>query len=200
MSSLEFVDELIAHGARINLTLGKGPGDADGLGREGVTPFLMAARTADLPLMKRLLVHGADPHQANSRGRTPLLAASGVMLKPEADEAASEAEAIKAAAFLLAQGADINAVDANGDTVMHGAAYKQAPELVRLFAAQGADVKIWFHPNKQGRTPLRIARGFRNGNFKPSAPTEAAIIEVLTKAGIEIPPPPPPPGTKQIEE
>lgn len=202
LTSIEFVDELIRRGADVDAVLGPGPGpgNADGLGREGATPLLLASRTADLPLMKKLVEHGADPKRANDRGRTPLLAASGVMLGPEADEAASEQEALAAVAYLLELGANLDAVDKNGDTVMHGAAYKQAPELVRFFAAQGADPAVWFRPNKAGRTPLRIARGFRPGNFKPSAPTEAALVEVLTKAGITIPPIPARPGRDQRED
>lgn len=199
-TSLELVDELVARGAVVDAVLGPGPGNADGLGREGATPFLLAARTADLPLMRKLVANGADPKKANDSGRTPLLAASGVMLGPEADEAASEDEALAAAEYLLELGAGLDVIDAHGDTVMHGAAYKQSPKLVRFFAANGADPAVWFRPNKQGRTPLRIARGFRPGNFKPSAPTEAALVEVLRRAGVAIPPVPPRPGRDQREE
>ena len=62
----------------------------------------MAARTADLPLMKLLVRHGADFRLPNQQGRTPLLAAAGVALGPEADEAATEAEAMLAVTYLLA--------------------------------------------------------------------------------------------------
>lgn len=200
IGSLDLVDELVRRGADVNLALGPGPGNADGLGREGATPFLFAARTADLPLMRKLVAHGADPRMANDSGRTPLLAASGVMLGPESDEAASEDEALAAAEYLVGLGADLDAVDSHGDSVMHGAAYKQSPKLVRFFAARGADPAVWFRENKQGRTPLRIARGFRPGNFKPSAPTEEALVEVLRGAGIAIPPTPPRPGRDQRED
>jgi hypothetical protein len=140
-----------------------------------------------------LFAPGAYPRSPNDHGRTPLLAAAGVMLGPEADEAASEDEAILAVNYLLELGANINITDKNGDTVMHAAACKQSPKLVRLLAQEGADIKVWNQMNKQGRTPLLIAQGFRNGNFKPSDVTIAALSEVMRSAGVKPPEAPPRP-------
>jgi hypothetical protein len=42
-------------------------------------------------------------------------------------------------------------------------------------------------PNKFGWTPLAIRRGYRFGNFKPNAETEAAIREVMIAAGVTPP-------------
>ena len=75
----------------------------------------------------------------------------------------------------LDYGADINAVDANGETAMHGAAYKNLPAAVKLLADKGAKIDVWNRQNKYGWTPLTIARGYRFGNFKPSAVTVAAL-------------------------
>ena len=191
MTSLEFVDALVGRGADVNLRLTRGPAGGNKLGRPGATPFLLAARTADLPLMRRLIHHGADPRMPNAQGRTPLLAAAGVALGPEADEAASEDEAVAAVRFLLDLGADIDVVDKEGDTVMHAAAYKQSPKLVALLAGKGADIEVWNRGNKRGWTPLLIAQGYRYGNFKPSDPTIAELTSVMTAAGVEIPEPPP---------
>ena len=197
MTSLEFVDVLVAHGADVNLRLIKGPTGHNRLGHPGATPFLLAARTADLPLMKKLIQHEANTRIPNRLGRNPLLAATGVALGPEADEAASEDESVAAVRFLLDHGADINVIDKEGNSTMHAAAFKQSPKLVHLLAENGADIKIWNRKNKHGWTPLRIARGFRNGNYKPSEPTIAALIEVMTQASVPIPKAPPPPGTDQ---
>jgi ankyrin repeat protein len=122
-----------------------------------------------------------------------LLAAAGVALGPEADEAATEAEAMKAVEYLLELGADLDVVDREGDTVMHAAAYKQAPNLVKLLAEKGAEIEKWNRKNKRGWTPLIIAQGFRYGNFKPSAPTIAAISEVMLAHGVTPPAAPPRP-------
>ena len=200
MTSLQFVDQLIKHGAKVNLQLKKGASGANRLGRPGSTPFLLASRTADLPLMKLLIKHGADFRQPNKQGRTPLLAAAGVALGPEADEAASEADAIVAVNYLLDLDADIDVVDKEGDTVMHAAAYKQAPKLVRLLADKGADINVWNRKNRHGWTPLLIAQGFRFGNYKPSDPTITALSEVMLARGVTPPKAPPPPGTGKREK
>ena len=65
-------------------------------------------------------------------------------------------EAVKLA---LKLGGDINAVDKNGETAMHGAAYKHAPSVVRFLAENGAKIDVWNHPNKRGWTPLKIVEG-----------------------------------------
>jgi hypothetical protein len=84
-------------------------------------------------------------------------------------------------------GGDINAVDDNGETAMHGAAYKSLPKVVQLLADKGARIDVWNRKNKYGWTPLEIAEGYRVGNFKPSAETIAAIHQVMRAAGIAPP-------------
>jgi hypothetical protein len=70
---------------------------------------------------------------------------------------------------------------------MHGAAYKSLPNVVQLLADKGAKIEVWNRENKYGWTPLRIAEGYRVGNFKPSAETMAAIHRVMWVAGITPP-------------
>jgi uncharacterized protein len=87
----------------------------------------------------------------------------------------------------LDHGADINAIDDNGETAMHGAAYKNLPRAVKFLADKGAKIEIWNTRNKFGWTPLTIARGYRFGNFKPSEVTVAAVEAVMLSAGITPP-------------
>ena len=82
-------------------------------------------------------------------------------------------------------GADIDAIDAHGETAMHGAAYKNSPKAVRLLAEHGADINIWHQKNEWGWTPLTIAEGYRFGNFKPSSVTQEAIREVMLAVGVD---------------
>src|SRR6185436_19077015 len=155
----------------------------------GATPFLLAAKTADVPLMRLLVGLGADPLLPNKDGCTPLMAAAGVGTRAPTEEAGTEPEALEAVDYLLSLGADVNTVDKNGETAMHGAAYKSLPKMVQFLSGKGAQIAIWNQKNKHGWTPLLIAEGYRPGNFKPSAETIAAIHAVMSAAGVTPPPP-----------
>jgi len=135
--------------------------------------------------MRLLIELGGDPLISNADGCTPLMAAAGIGTIAPGEEAGTEEEALQAVALILEQGADLNTVDENGETCMHGAAYKSLPRMVDYLMAQGADIEIWNRPNKYGWTPLRIAEGYRPGNFRPSADTIAALQRVMKQAGVE---------------
>jgi len=192
MTSLQLVRDLVAHGAKVNTRLARGPGGRGKLNMTGATAFLLAARTDDLPYMKLLVELGADPLLANKDGATPLMAAAGLGTLAPDEEAGTEDEALAAVAYLLTLGADLNTVDHNGETAMHGAAYKSLPKMVRFLADKGAKVDVWNHKDKYGWTPLLLAQGFRPGNFKPSAETIEAVERVMRAAGVTPPPPPKP--------
>lgn len=187
LTSLQCVRKLVKHGADVNPQLERGRAGRGRLNRKGATPFLLAADTADVPLMKLLLELGADPTIPNADKCPPLLAAAGIGTLAPGEEAGTEDEAIAAVKLLLETGADINAVDRNGETAMHGAAYKNLPKMVRFLAANGADIKVWNQKNKYGWTPHLIAEGHRPGNFKPAAATLAEIRSVMREAGLELP-------------
>lgn len=188
LTSLQFVHALVARGANVNARLGKGvprpPASATMLGTEGATPFLMAADRADVPLMRELVKAGADPLLPNADKTTPLMAAAGLGTSDPLEEAGTEDEALEAVKMLLDLGTDINAVDNKGDTAMHGAAYGNFPTIVRLLADRGADVNIWKQPDKEGRTPLFIAEGYKAGRPQPSRPTIDAIQGLMAAAGV----------------
>jgi ankyrin repeat protein len=160
----------------------------------GATAFLLASKTADLPYMRLLVELGADPLLANKDGCTPLMAAAGIGCLAPDEEAGTEPEALAAVEYLLGLKADVNTMDRNGETAMHGAAYKSLPKMVHLLADKGAKIDVWNRKNKYGWTPLLIAEGFRPGNFKPSAATIDAIHRVMRAAGVTPPPPTPRPS------
>lgn len=185
LSSLDLVTRLVESGADVNLRLKKGRSGRGRLNQTGATAFLMAADTADVPFMKRLLELGADPQIPNADDCTPLLAAAGIGSLAPGEEAGTEEEALAAVSLLIEQGLDINAVDDNGETAMHGAAYKSLPRMAAFLASHGADINVWHRRNKYGWTPLLIAQGHRPGNFKPAPATIAAIETVMRASGVE---------------
>ena len=87
------------------------------------------------------------------------MAAAGVGCLAPGEEAGTEDEALEAVALALELGDDVNAVDDNGETAMHGAAYKSLPKVVQLLAEQGARIEVWNRKNKYGWTPLSDRRG-----------------------------------------
>jgi ankyrin repeat protein len=188
LSSLEMVRQLVAAGAEIDARLEKGTSGRGKFTTTGSTPFLMAARNCDIPLMQLLRDLGADPRIANADNSSPLLAAAGVGALGDGDESAgTEEEAVEACRLLIDWGADVNAVDNNGETAMHGAAYQSRWQLVQLLADRGADIAIWNQKNKWGWTPLMIAQGHRPGNFRPDPATIVAIEKVFRAKGMDPP-------------
>jgi ankyrin repeat protein len=188
VTSLELVKKLVAKGANLNAPMTRRVNLNNTRGNElGATPFFLAALTADAELIKTLAALGADTRLMNVENSTPLMAAAGLATRSPGEDAGTESEVLEAVQVLLDLGADLNAVDNNGETAMHAAAYKNLPEVVKFLAAKGARIDIWNKEDKFGWTPLAIAVGYRFGNFKPSPVTEAAIREVMIAAGVTPP-------------
>lgn len=187
MDSLELVKRLVAHGANINARMTKKVNvGLTSLNTMGATPFFLAARTADAELMRFLAKLGADPLLPNTDNSTPLMAAAGLGTRSPGEDAGAESEVVEAMQVALDLGNDINAVDNNGETAMHGAAYKNLPKAVEFLAAKGAKIEIWNRKNRFGWTPLLIAEGYRFGNFKPSLVTVEAFHRVMAAAGLPV--------------
>ena len=186
--STQFIRELVKHGADVNFQL-KGGRRAGGAraSERGATPFFMAADRADLEYMKLLVELGADPRLPNENGTTPLLMAAGIGSHAPEEEAGNEAECLAAVQYLVSLGAKVNTVNKNGETAMHGAAYKNIPAVVHYLDEIGHDIKIWNTNNRKQRTPLLIAEGYRPGNFKPSFETVDAITKVMLSHGVKPP-------------
>jgi ankyrin repeat protein len=191
LTSLDMVRQLVAHGAKVNYAKKTTSGGRLRISTAGTTPFLCAASTADVEYMKVLLELGADPKATNALQQNALMLAAGMDEKPEGDGPGSPEEHHAAVVYVLGLRVhDINATDKNGQTVMHAAAYKSLPLVVKLLDERGADIKVWSAKSKQGRTPLSIAQGYRPGNFKPNFETVEAIQKVMLAHGVEPPPPP----------
>jgi len=78
-------------------------------------------------------------------------------------------------------------VDENGETVIHGAAYQNWPNLIRFLVTNGARADVWNSSNRWGWTPLIIAHGYREGNFRPDVATIECLEEIMKAANLPIP-------------
>lgn len=186
MSSLDLVKKLVAKGANVNARMTRRTNAGlSAMNMIGATPLLMAARTADAELMRLLVQLGADPQATNADKSNALMIAAGLGARSPGEDAGTEAEVLEAVKAALEFGIDPNAVDANGETAMHGAAYKHLPQVARYLASHGARIEVWNRKNKNGWTPLRIAAGVeRTGNFRTSPPTAAVIREIMSAQGV----------------
>jgi len=142
MSSLEFVRKIVAKGANLNARMTKRTNvGLSSLNTMGATPFLLAARTGDAELMRLYASLGADPLLPNADGTTPLMVAAGVGTRSPGEDAGTEPECLEAVKVALELGNDINAVDKNGYTAMHGVALKHLPSVARYLLERGAPLR-----------------------------------------------------------
>ena len=174
---LELVEALCARGADPNARLVEGSQQR----REaywfalserwrGATPFWLAAKFAEIDIMRALLDHGADPLLAADNGTTPLMSIAGIGYRPGSIgmnrrnqgigpdaarllKAANEQPTLEGTRLVLALGADVNAANANGDTAAHGAAVLGYASVVELLAEHGADLTA---ENQRGQTPQAV--------------------------------------------
>jgi ankyrin repeat protein len=175
LASMDLIQALLAHGASVNAQLKKmqpyrtklDRGDDIMLGT-GTTPMLRAAKAGDAQAIQALLAKGADPKIPTKSGITPLMAAAGLGTKEEDTTARkkTEAEAIASIQLCLDAGADVNAVDNQGQTALHGAAQKGWDQVVQFLVDHTAKLDV---KDKKGHTPLDAAMGLLgNGGFDGS--------------------------------
>jgi ankyrin repeat protein len=168
-------------------------GGGHALTGRGATPFLRAAVTSDLPMMRLLLEQGADPKITTPNGHNALHAAAGLrwnettMSTAISEGFATEEDSIAAITLLLEQGLDINAADTNGFTAMHGAAERGANQIVKFLFERGGKLDVSSKPSVRrptvdneppldipGQTPLDAAL-----DADPPKPETAALIREL---------------------
>jgi hypothetical protein len=168
---------------------------------DGATPFLRAAQSGDVELMKLLLAHGADPKIATTNNVTPLAVASGIGWVQGVTYEWSEKEDLEAVKMCLDLGIDPNAVDGDGRTALHGAAHKGRTAVVQLLVDHGARLDIKDNGSRDtvngelvghGWLPVDYADGLVRVGVQSAIahPETAALLRgLMTKAGIAIPPP-----------
>ncbi len=166
LSDLDLIKALIDHGADLNARLTKkiplrGQPSFDGRWANaiGATPFWRAAQSDDVTVMKLLVDRGADPLLATKDHTTPLMVAAGVGWS-DGQSHGSQADAPEALKLCLQWGGDVNAVNDEGYTALHGASFRGANEVVEFLADHGAKMDV---KNKEGRMPVNMAEGMHLG-------------------------------------
>ncbi|MGE3512136.1 MAG: ankyrin repeat domain-containing protein [Vicinamibacterales bacterium] len=185
------VDLLLARGADVNARLtkplpnvGRTLGNPFNVSQVGATPFWLAAKFADVPLMKRLVQAGANPTLPSQDGTTPLMMAAGLdnaegwdrYGRPWHGELTSLLDRfLEATTLALDLGGDVNALNRDGMTALHGAALVGSNDIVKLLVSKGARIDV---PDKQGRTAWTIADGIFTGVFLTHRATADLLVEL----------------------
>jgi ankyrin repeat protein len=143
----------------------------------GQTPFIRAALSGDITVMRLLLDHGANPNIKTFGGTTALMAASGANWVVQQSYTESKESLLEAVRLCLEKGADVNAANATGLTAVMGAANRGSDDILEVLVRAGARLDV---QDNQGRTPLRWAQGEFLALHPPEAkPSTIALIQKL---------------------
>ncbi len=187
VDSLSLAQKLIDKGVKVNAQMTESFKDnmRNRFNRIGATAFLISSKVVDLPMMKLLIQNGADRKILNTTHQTPLMGAAGVGLSNPGEDAGNETETLAAVTYLLELGEDIHAKDDNGETALHGAAYRGFTPVAQLLVDRGAVLDV---PNRLGWTPLSVADGaFYAGIFKQQPKVAELLRETYAKRGLPVP-------------
>jgi ankyrin repeat protein len=207
-TSLQIIQMLLERGANPNARLklfppyrALGPDrGADMMLTMDTTPLVRAAKAGDVPAIKLLLAHGADPNLGQLWGITPLMAAANFGSN-EIDTRGrfkTQAEAIESIKLLVEAGAEVNARDERqGGTALHAAALWGWDDVIKTLVSLGGDLNA---KDKKGFTPFDSAMGRAGGHGRGGTRIEvrtatAALIKDL--GGTTSAPPAPPPTASE---
>jgi ankyrin repeat protein len=203
---LDFIKLLLGRGANVNARMASSTETRtvfthQWLYEEGATPLLRAAQSGDLPLMKLLLEHKADPNINTDTGVTPLMVASGIGWVEGVTYEWSPAQTLEVVKLLIELGNDVNARDTTeGRTALMGAAHKGRTDVITTLVERGA--KLDTHDVGSRDTIYKLAGvtwqaiDYADGLVRVGVqsaiahPEAAALLrEYMTKAGLKVPPP-----------
>jgi len=160
LSGLDLASKLVSVGADIDARQTAEPidGNRNKQDRIGATPFLLAAKSCDLPLMRRLLELGADASIPTADNTTAVMVAAGVGIWAPGENPGTHEECLNAVklAYENGGGAVTDRNDHN-DTVIHGAVFRGgAVPIIEYLAELGAPLDV---VDDRGWTPLYAAQG-----------------------------------------
>jgi ankyrin repeat protein len=183
---LPLIQALVAHGADVNARTAEVPplrrfllglGDLSWVDFTGQTPFLRAALSGDVAVMKLLLEHGADPNIPSLAGSTALMAAAGVNWMVGQTYTESKEHLMEAVQICLDRGADVNAENSMGLRAIFGAVNRGSDDIVQFLVDKGARIDV---KDKENRTLMMWAEGmFLETNPPERKPSTIALLEKL---------------------
>ena len=134
----------------------------------GATSFALAAKFAEVEIMRALISGGADGALPLRNGWTPLMLAAGASWRYSVwdrrdralardfafqAEHADEAGTFAAVRFALESGGDVTSVDEDGNTALHHIVNKGFDRVVEYLVEHGAELEV---ANASGQTPLGV--------------------------------------------
>lgn len=183
---LAFIKVLLDHGADVNARTAEVPpirrfilglGDLSWVDFTGQTPFLRAALSGDVTVMRLLLDHGADPNIPTFAGSTALMAAAGVNWMGGQTFTESKEALMEAVKICLDHGADVNAANSMGLTAAFGAANRGSDDILQFLVDHGARIDV---KDKEGRDLMTWAEGvFLATNPPERKPSTIALLQKL---------------------
>jgi uncharacterized protein len=180
---IDLIKTLIGKGANVNQKTDTVPVhglmqfDGSWVNFDGQTPFVRAALSGDIDVMRALLAAGADPNIKTTQGSTSLMAAAGINWIPGQTYSHPEADYVEAVKLCLEHGAEVNAKNSLGLTAMHGAANRGWESVIQLLADHGAQLDP---KDNEGRTPMVFAQGIFLAIRPPEAkPKAMALLKQL---------------------
>jgi ankyrin repeat protein len=208
MDHLEFIKLLLERGANPNAaiqsnTLNRTVFTDQWFQEPGATPFVRAAQSSDLELMRLLLNYGANPGIATTYGDTALAAAAGIGWIQGVTYEWSREDNLKTLRFLLDLGLDPNTANRDGRTPLMGAAHKGSNEAVQLLVNAGAKLDTRDYGSRDTDKPGSVLAGhtwqaidYAEGLVRvgvQSAPvhleTAALVRQLMIERGMPVPDP-----------
>jgi uncharacterized protein len=208
MDHLEYIRFLLDHGANPNVhikdnTLTRTIFTMQWFQEAGATPFIRAAQSSDLELLKLLLAKGSDPMIKTDHGDTALTAAAGMGWVDGVTYEHSPKANVETIKFLLDLGLDPNAANGDGRTSLMVAAAKGRTEVIQMLVDHGAKVDTRDKGSRDTETLVSVNAGhtwqaldYADGLVRfgvqsaVNRPEAAALLrKLMIDRGLPVPPP-----------
>jgi Ankyrin repeats (3 copies) len=168
----------------------------------GATPFIRAAQSSDLELLKLLMANGADPMIKSDHDDTALTAAAGMGWVDGVTYEHPPQANLETIKFLLDLGLDPNAANGDGRTSLMVAAAKGRTAVIQTLVDHGAKLETRDKGSRDTETLVSVNAGhtwealdYADGLVRfgvqsaVNRPEAAALLrKLMTERGLPVPP------------